>query len=298
MNILVTGSSGFVGSAIVEYLKSRDQSVIRLVRDERIKGHDIAHWDPERGTIESERLVDIDAVVHLAGENLASGRWNAQRKARIRDSRVNGTVLLSETIAGLRPLPKVFLSASASGYYGDRNDEVLTEDSGSGDDFLANVVIEWESATKSASDVGIRVVTMRSGLVLHPDGGALKKMLPAYKLGIGGRLGDGMHYMPWITLHDMTRAILHILENDALVGPTIVATPNPVTNTEFTKSLGRAISRPTIFPMPRFMLRLIFGEIADTLLASARMEPTKLLNSGFEFDHPELGDALREIFSK
>jgi uncharacterized protein (TIGR01777 family) len=268
------------------------------VRDERIKGHDIAHWDPERGTIESERLVDIDAVVHLAGENLASGRWNTQRKARIRDSRVNGTLLLSETIAGLRPLPKVFLSASASGYYGDRNDEVLTEDSGSGDDFLANVVIEWESATKSASDVGIRVVTMRSGLVLHPDGGALKKMLPAFKLGIAGRLGDGMHYMPWITLHDMTRAILHILENDALVGPTIVATPNPVTNTEFTKSLGRAISRPTIFPMPRFILRLIFGEIADTVLASARMEPTKLLNSGFEFDHPELGDALREILSK
>ncbi len=180
MNILVTGSSGFVGSAIVEYLKSRDQSVIRLVRDERIKGHDIAHWDPERGTIESERLVDIDAVVHLAGENLASGRWNTQRKARIRDSRVNGTLLLSETIAGLRPLPKVFLSASASGYYGDRNDEVLTEDSGSGDDFLANVVIEWESATKSASDVGIRVVTMRSGLVFHPDGGALKNMLPAF----------------------------------------------------------------------------------------------------------------------
>jgi len=223
VNILVTGSSGFVGSAIVEYLKSRDQSVIRLVRDERIKGHDIAHWDPERGTIESERLVDIDAVVHLAGENLASGRWNTQRKARIRDSRVNGTLLLSETIAGLRPLPKVFLSASASGYYGDRNDEVLTEDSGSGDDFLANVVIEWESATKSASDVGIRVVTMRAGLVLHPDGGALKRMLPPFKLGIGGRLGDGMHYMPWITLHDMTRAILHILENDALVGPTTVA---------------------------------------------------------------------------
>ena len=186
----------------------------------------------------------------------------------------------------------------ANFFLGNRGDEVLREDSGPGSDFLAGVTVEWEAATRPASDAGVRVVNIRSGLVLDPAGGPLKKMLPAFRLGAGGRLGDGRHYVSWMTLNDAVRAVHHILNTDALVGPTNIATPNPVTNAQFTKALGRAVSRPTIFPAPRFMLRLMFGEIADTLLASARLQPTKLLESGFEFHQPELGDALREMLGK
>jgi len=298
MKILVSGSSGFIGSALVEFLKHQGHSVIRLVRYQSAVGNNLVFWDPNEGTIESERLTNIDAVVHLAGENIASGRWNEQRKARIRDSRINGTRLISETVARLQPMPEVLVSASASGYYGSRGGEILTEESSPGSDFLAEVSVEWEAATKPASDAGIRVVNMRSGLALHPKGGPLQKMLPAFRLGAGGKLGDGKHYMSWLTLNDTVRAIHHILNTETLVGPTIIATPNPVTNAEFTKTLGRAISRPTIFLVPRFMLRMMFGEIADTLLASTRIQPTKLMESGFEFDQPELEGALTELFRK
>ena len=255
-------------------------------------------WNPEADSIDADSLKGIDAAVHLAGENLADKRWTPEQKARIRDSRVNGTHLLAETLARLVPLPKVLVSASAVGYYGDRDDEILTEDSRPGADFLAEATEAWEAAAQPAAQVGIRVVNLRSAMTLDPGGGPLKRMLPPFKLGLGGKLGSGRQFMSWVSLQDSARAFHHALITDALEGPVNVSSPNPVTNAEFTKALGRAASRPALFTVPPFVLRIMFGEVADSLLGSARMEPAKLLATGFVFQHTELESALREMLTK
>ncbi len=298
MNILITGTSGFIGSALVPLLIEEGHSVVRLVRRQPSPGGYEVRWNPEADSIDADSLKGIDAAVHLAGENLADKRWTPEQKARIRDSRVNGTHLLAETLARLVPLPKVLVSASAVGYYGDRDDEILTEDSRPGADFLAEATEAWEAAAQPAAQAGIRVVNLRSAMTLDPGGGPLKRMLPPFKLGLGGKLGSGRQFMSWVSLQDSARAFHHALITDALEGPVNVSSPNPVTNAEFTKALGRAASRPALFTVPPFVLRIMFGEVADSLLGSARMEPAKLLATGFVFQHTELESALREMLTK
>lgn len=237
-----------------------------------------------------------DAVVHLAGENIARARWSERQKALIRDSRVKGTRLLCDLLARYSPPPKALVCASAVGYYGDRADEILKEESAPGSGFLADVCREWEAATQPAVERGIRVVNLRIGIVLSPMGGALAKMLTPFKLGVGGTIGSGRQYMSWIALDDVVGAIHFALTNESLHGPVNAVAPNPVTNREFTHTLGRVLSRPTLFPMPAFAARLVLGEMADALLlASARVEPAQLLASGFTFRHPDLEAALRAL---
>lgn len=298
MKILVTGSTGLVGSALVPSLKAQGHEVTRAVRRQTDKADEV-YWNPEDGSIDAARLTGIDAAVHLAGENIAE-RWTDEKKRRIRESRVKGTRLLSETLARLEPLPRVLVSASAIGIYGNRGAEVLTEESSHGDDFLADVCREWEAATAPASEGGIRVVNLRIGIVLSKKGGALAKMLTPFKLGVGGKVGSGEQYMSWVALDDVVGIIEHALTNESLRGPVNTVAPTPVTNLEFTKTLGSAISRPTIFPIPAFGLRLAFGEemANGTLLSSARVEPARLKESGYQFKYPTLKGALRHVLKE
>ncbi len=295
MKILITGASGLVGHRLVPSLESKGHEVLRLVRNAPADPREV-RWDPAKGTIDASALEGVDAAVHLAGENLAEGRWTEEKKRRIRESRVKGTRLISETLAGLARKPEVLVSASAVGFYGSRGREVLTEQSATGDDFLADVCREWEEATAAAERAGVRVVHLRFGVILSGEGGALKKMLFPFRMGVGGRLGSGEQYMSWITLDDAVGAIEQALENRTLRGPVNAVAPQPVTNREFTKAMGSALSRPTIFPVPAFALRLLFGEMADaTLLSSQRAEPARLKESGFVFKHPEIKGALRHV---
>ena len=297
MKVLVTGSSGLVGSVVVGALDKSGQQVLRLVRAKPSTANEI-HWSPAEGRLDPAALEGLDGVVHLAGENI-TGRWTAAKKARIRDSRVNGTQLLAGAVARLARPPKVLVCASAIGYYGDRSDEVLREDSPPGKGFLADVCQEWEAAARPAAEKGIRVVHLRIGVVLSPAGGALAKMLTPFKLGLGGKIGSGNQYMSWIAIDDLVGVIQHALATDALRAPVNAVAPRPVTNREFTKTLGRVLGRPTIFPMPAFAARLAFGEMADELLlASARVEPVRLAASGYRFQMPELDAALRHLLGK
>jgi uncharacterized protein len=299
MKILITGSSGLIGSALVALLTSQGQSVTRLVRSRARSGEGEISWDPSAGNIHAPSLEGFEAVVHLAGENIAAGRWTAEQKARIRDSRVKGTRLLAESLARLARRPAVLLCASALGYYGNRGEEVLQESSPSGSGFLAEVCRDWEAAAEPAARCGIRVGNLRMGVVLSLEGGALPRMLPPFRLGLGGRVGEGKQYMSWIAIDDVVGAFSFALKSAALCGPVNVVAPNPVTNLEFTKTLGRVLGRPTLFPMPAFAARLAFGEMADALLlGSARLEPAKLLATGFKFRFTELEPALRHILGK
>lgn len=296
MRILVSGSTGFIGSALVRHLESERHTVVPLIR--RKSSASGVFWNPEKDEIETGKLDGFDAAVHLAGENIASGRWTPAKKARILNSRVKGTTLLSEALASISKPPQVLISASAVGYYGDRGTETLTENSGGGVGFLAEVCKQWEAATASALRKGIRVVHMRFGVVLGPRGGVLGKMLLPFKLGVGGKVGSGSQYMSWISLDDVCTAILHAIKTPSLQGAVNGVAPNPVTNTEFTKTLGRLLHRPTIFPMPAFAARLVFGEMADELLlASTRATPVKLTSSGFVFKHDRLESALHDAIS-
>jgi uncharacterized protein len=298
MNILVTGASGLIGTALVSSLASSGHEVTRLVRGQPTSEGKTARWDPMAGTIEAGAIEGVDAVVHLAGENIAE-RWTSAKKAKIRDSRVKGTQLLCETLTRLSSPPKTLVSASAIGYYGDRGDAVLTEDSPPGQGFLSEVCRAWEAATEPARQHGIRVVQLRLGVVLSAKGGALAKILPPFRLGLGGVLGSGQHYMSWIALDDAVGAIQHAIATDALQGPTNAAAPRAVTNQEFTKTLGNVLGRPTAIPLPAFAARLMFGEMADeVLLASARIQPTKLVASGYQFRYPELEGALRHVLAR
>jgi uncharacterized protein (TIGR01777 family) len=292
MRILVTGGSGLIGSAAVALFRSRGHDVIRLVRSGS-PGQGEAAWDPAKGTIDKTALEGLDAVVHLAGENIAAARWTEEQKARIRDSRVNGTRLLSEALAGLANPPKVFVAASATGFYGNRGDESLDETSSPGSNFLAQVCIPWEKATEPAAHAGLRVVNLRIGVVLAADGGALAKMITPFKFGLGGRIGSGRQYMSWIEISDVVGAINHALTTENLRGPVNSVAPTPVTNAEFTATLGKVLSRPTLFTMPAFAARMAFGEMGDELLlGSTRAYPKKLLESGYKFLFGELEPAL------
>ena len=291
--ILISGSTGLIGRALVVRLESSGHEVSRLVRPSSRGGATGIVWDPAEGVLDASELEGFDAVVHLAGENIANRRWSEEQKRRIRDSRVVGTTLLAETLARLDSPPSVFACASAGGYYGDRGGEVLTDSAGVGTDFLAQVTREWEDATHPASEAGIRVVNMRISVVLTASGGMLKRVLPIFRLGLGGKLGSGSQYMSWITREDLIAAIVWVMENDDLSGGVNVSAPNPVTNAEFTRSLGRQIRRPAIFFVPRFALRIAQGDLSDLVLSSIRMTPDRLAASGFEFSHPEIDGALR-----
>lgn len=295
MKILISGSGGLIGTELVSLLTQKGHSVTRLVRSKR-GGADEVLWNPIARIIDPNLIEGFDAVIHLAGDPIAQGRWSAEKKARIRDSRIRGTRLLAETLARLKQPPKVLLCASAVGIYGSRGDEVLTEESPPGSGFLAEVGQEWEKACEPAGQKGIRVVNTRFGMVLSPKGGALKKMLPPFRLGIGGRLGSGRQWMSWISLPDVAEAILHLIQTESARGPINVTSPNPVTNRQFTQRLARALHRPAVFPVPAFALRLLLGEMADELLlASTRVEPKRLKATGYRFRHPELEPALREL---
>lgn len=297
MKILISGSGGLVGSALVSALRSSGHEAIRLVRSTPSGTQsqmDSVTWDPMSGQLDPSRLEGLDAVVHLAGESIAAKRWTPAQKTRIVESRVKGTRLLAETLAKLTPPPRELICASAIGFYGDRADQRLNEDSPPGTGFLANTCREWEAAAKPAVDRGIRVVHLRTGLVLASQGGALAKMLTPFRLGIAGIIGSGQQYMSWISLDDLVAIIAYALSTETLRGPVNAVAPKPVTNYEFTKTLGRVLGRPTLFPMPAFAARLAFGEMADgLLLASARVEPKRLLESGFGFRFPELEAAIR-----
>jgi uncharacterized protein (TIGR01777 family) len=299
MKILVSGSSGFIGSSLVPFLTTGGHEVIRLSRTKPNQDETVVRWDPVRRQIDLSHLDGVDAVVHLAGENLGTGRWSRQKKHRIRTSRVEGTRFLCESLTKLPNPPRVLVSASAVGYYGSRGDEVLDEQSQPGSGFLSEVCRGWEEATEPARQIGVRVVNLRIGAVLSPAGGALAQMLPPFKAGLGGQVGSGNQYMSWISIEDLVGLILFVLREENLVGPVNAVAPHPVTNRELTKTLGRVLRRPTAMALPTFAARLAFGEVADELLlASARVNPSKLLGAGYEFRHPRLETALRHVLGK
>lgn len=300
MKVLVSGASGLVGSALIPFLTTGGHSVTRLVRKDRTSvGDGEVAWSPDAGTIDRAGLEGFDAVVHLAGENIASGRWTPERKRRIRDSRVNGTQVLCEALAQCDQPPKVFVGASAIGYYGDRGDETLTEESGAGEGFLAEVCRNWEAAAAGLTDTRIRAALLRIGIVLSPAGGALKKMLLPFQLGLGGIIGTGTQYMSCIALDDVIGVIQYAITNDEVSGPINAVCPEAVTNREYTRTLGKVLSRPTLFPVPTFAARLAMGEMADALLlASTRVEPRVLMQTDYTFRYPSLGSALRHVLGK
>jgi uncharacterized protein (TIGR01777 family) len=295
LRILISGSHGLVGTALIKALETGGHEIYRLVRYAPHSEKEI-EWSPDRYSIAISRIEGFDACYHLAGESIASGRWNDEKKKKIRESRTKGTKLLSDALANLAQPPKTLISASAIGYYGNRGDELLTETSPPGKGFLADVCVEWEKATDHAKEKGIRVVNTRFGIILDKEGGALAKMLPPFRMGIGGRIGDGKQWMSWIALDDVIGALQLALTNDALNGPVNFVAPNPVTNAEFTKTLGRVLSRPTFFPIPEFGVRLAFGEMADALLLSSqRVKPAKLADSSYQFTFENLEKALQKI---
>lgn len=296
MKVLISGSHGLVGSALIASLTGDGHEIVRLVRGN--PSTEEIQWDPNEDHLNAEQLEGLDVVVHLAGESIAEGRWTDEKKRAIRASRVAGTTLLSESLARLSRPPSVFLSASAIGYYGDRGDELLTEASAPGRDFLSSVCIEWEKATRPAAEKGIRTVCTRFGIILDADGGALAKMLTPFRMGIGGRIGAGTQWMSWIALDDVVKALRFVMEDDSVSGPVNFVAPNPVTNSEFTKTLGRVLSRPTLFPVPAFGVRLAFGEMADALLLSSqKVEPGILFQRKFQFSWATLEPALKHILT-
>lgn len=296
LHIAVTGAGGLIGSALSQRLLAAGHWVTPLVRRPANAGE--ISWDPENGRLEPGQLEGLDAVIHLAGENVGA-RWTAARKRRIRSSRIQGTRLLAQAIARARRRPGVLVSASAIGIYGNRGDEVLSENSPAGDpdlDFLAGVGREWEAAAEPARASGVRVIHPRFGVVLSREGGALKKMLLPFRLGFGGRLGSGTQWMSWISIDDVVGGILHVLLTESFSGPVNLVAPEPVRNRDFTAILGRVLSRPTPFAVPAAALRLALGELASsTVLASARVLPKRLLAAGYRFEHPDLDTALRHV---
>ncbi len=298
MDIAITGSTGLIGTALVGSLTAAGHRVLRLVRpdsDVSRFAEDTAEWDPSSGTIDAGALEGLDAVVHLAGVGIADSRWTEQQKGKILGSRTAGTSLLASALARLDRPPATLLSASGVGYYGDGGDEVLDESAGPGDDFPARVCVEWERCAQPAADAGIRVAHLRTGVVQATEGGALAKQLPFFKLGLGGRAGSGRQYLSWITLNDEVRAIEHLL-TAPVAGPVNLVTPNPVTNAEYTNTLGRVLHRPTTV-LPMTGPRLLYGrELADSLLlVSQRCAPAELERSGFEWEDPHLEGALRSL---
>lgn len=298
MDVAVTGATGLIGQALTRSLEADGHRVVPVSRS--ATGAGVIRWDPAAGTIERDGFEGLDAVVHLAGEPIASGPWTTAQRRRIRESRVAGTTLLARTLAGLATPPATLISGSAIGFYGDRADEILTETSAPGTDFLATVCTDWEAATAPAIDAGIRTAHLRTGIVLDRSGGALAKQLLIFRLGLGGPVGKGDQWMPWITLHDEVAAIRFLLDRPDLAGPHNLTAPNPVTNRTFTAALGKALHRPTVLRVPGVVRKLPFGvgDLVDSLLfSSARVHPTALEAAGFTFDHPTIDAALEAVLN-
>ena len=294
MKVAIAGASGLVGSALIPVLKKLGGQITRLVRSDPKAGE--IEWHPNQDEVSSRSLEGFEVIINLAGENIAGGRWTDDQKRKIRDSRVNGTHLLSEAIAKLPQKPRVFVCASATGIYGDRDDETLDEQSESGGGFLAGVCREWEKATEPAMKAGTRVVNLRFGPILAREGGMLAKLLTPFKMGMGGKVGSGKQFISWVALEDAVNAIKFAIEDESIRGPLNVVSPNPVTNEEFTKTLGHVLNRPTALAMPAFAARLAFGEMADEmLLVSQKVIPKKLCQLGFKFAFADLEMALRHL---
>lgn len=299
MNIAVSGSHGLVGSVLVPLLTTQGHSVKRIVRNAGESALDDIVWNSREDSLDPSKLEGLDCIVHLAGESIAEGRWNEERKKAIFDSRVKRTRSLCEAIAEMETPPAVLVCASAIGYYGDRGEQELDEMSSNGSGFLSNLCREWEEATSPARDAGVRVVNIRIGVVLSPRGGALAKMLPPFQMGAGGPIGNGKQYMSWISVDDVAGAIYHCITESTVSGAVNLVAPHPVTNGEFTNSLGKVLFRPTFFPVPEFAARLVFGEMADELLlSSTRVEPAKLQETGYHFMYPDIESALRHVLGK
>ena len=287
MKVVVSGASGLIGTALVAALRAAGHEVVRLVRHDPASGDEV-RWDPAAGDIDATRLAGTDAIVNLSGENIGQ-RWTESRKREILDSRVQATSLLARTAAALEPRPSVLVCASAVGAYGNRGDEILTEDSELGSGFLTDVVRAWEAAADPAREAGVRVVNLRQGIVLAKQGGVLERLLLPFKLGVGGRVGSGKQWWSWVALDDLTAVYAHALRSD-IAGVVNLTAPNPVTNEQFTKALGSALHRPTVFPVPSFAARSIFGEMGEAmLLGGQRVLPARLLDAGFEFAAPTIG---------
>jgi len=297
--VVISGATGLIGSRLAIFLQEKDHRVDRLVR--RLPPLELTEiaWNPSQGRIDAAALEGADAVVHLAGENIGAGRWTFERKDRILKSRVESTRLLCGALAGLQNKPRVLVSASAIGFYGDRGDEVVREDSSPGAGFLAEVCQAWEAATEPARMAGIRVINARLGMVLAGEGGALAAMLPAFRFGLGGPMGSGKQFLSWVALSDLVRIIQFLIETESISGPVNAASPNPVTNAEFAKTLGRVLHRPALFRLPAPIIRLIFGEMGQALfLDGVRIAPAQLLAKGFQFLYPELEGAMRRELEK
>jgi uncharacterized protein (TIGR01777 family) len=293
LTVAVTGPTGMIGSALVERLRARGHQVRRVLRPSHPLADDDVAWDASSGASPTQAVAGVDAIVHLAGEPIAH-RWTAARKRAIRASRVDGTASLARAVAEMEVKPRAFISGSAVGYYGDRADEVLDESSQPGSDYLARVAVEWEGATRPVADAGVRVVLLRTGVVLSTSGGALPKLLPVFRMGAGGAIGSGEQWMSWIALEDHLRAIERALSDETLQGPVNVVAPNPVTNAAFAETLGRVLARPAVVRVPAFALELLYGEMGRaTVLASQRALPRALTTAGFEFSQPTLEQALR-----
>jgi uncharacterized protein (TIGR01777 family) len=287
--IAVTGASGLIGSALVGYLKSQGHTVQRLVRRPAVSSEEIT-WDPISGTVDMEALAGVDAVIHLAGAGVSDKRWTKKYKSEILNSRLLGTTTIAKAVAIVKP--QVFISASAIGWYGESGNRAVIESDRVGDDFLAAVCREWEAAADLAGDV--RTVKLRTGLVLDPTGGALGKMLPLFRFGLGGKLSNGKQWWSWITLHDQIRAIAFLLENK-VSGPVNLTSPNPVTNSEFTAGLARAMRRPALFPVPAIALKIVLGGFSAEVLGSKKVMPQVLTEAGFTFDYPHISSALEKL---
>jgi uncharacterized protein (TIGR01777 family) len=287
--IAITGASGLIGAALVGYLKSQGHTVQRLVRRAAVSSEEIT-WDPIAGTVDMDALAGVDAVIHLAGAGVSDKRWTKKYKSEILNSRLLGTTTIAKAVAIVKP--EVFISASAIGWYGESGNRAVVESDRVGDDFLATVCREWESAADLAGDV--RTIKLRTGLVLDPTGGALGKMLPIFRFGLGGKLSNGKQWWSWITLHDQIRAIAFLLENK-VSGPVNMTSPNPVTNSEFTAGLARAMHRPALFPVPAFALKIVLGGFSSEVLGSKKVMPQALTEAGFTFDYPHISSALEKL---
>lgn len=299
MEIAISGASGMIGAALAESLRASGNRVAALVRRSPAAGADEIAWDPAAGTVDAASLEGIDAIVHLAGAGIGDRRWTDERKKLIYDSRIDGTKLLASAAAGLNRTPGVFVCGSAIGFYGSRGDDPITEATSRGTGFLADLVADWEAAAAPSVKAGIRTPLARTGLVMSPTGGALQKQLPLFKLGLGGRLGPGTQWLPWISLRDEVKALSYLITSD-LDGPVNLTAPAPVTNDDFTTTLGRVLSRPTLLPVPMLGPKLLFGAemVTEALLASARVLPEVLNSSDFTFDDPSLEQGLRAMLGR